>query len=388
MITQLKIENFLSLKDIDIEFGLNNIFVGPNMSGKSNIIHALKFLTNISVAGLNSAVISRGGFSELLWKGIDEGRIYFWVRTKIVNETNELTFYEYELALEGSARSGLGIFEIEHETLTRFSGDNAYLLGEFRKGRGKGLHQDGSIAFEQKEVQQKSFLEYSVPGWEGMVAKYFISSWRFYHLFPYTMRRDKSISEQLFLNEWGDNLPEWLLTLQTRYRDEWIRLEQAVRDVLPEIDYVMTPLTQVGTTSVLLKEKLLKRPIGSRQISDGTLQFLALLSLIFAPPDLGAPIFCIEEPENHLHPRLMESLIQLLQQRQQELGNRAAQLFITTHYPYLIDIVSIEELIAVVKSAGATECFRPAEKTYLHDILRKGELTLSDLWYSGALGDK
>ena len=173
------------------------------------------------------------------------------------------------------------------------------------------------------------------------------------------MRQANAISEQLFLNEHGDNLSAWLLTLQTRYRDEYTRLEQAVKDILPNITSVLTPPTQVGTTFVLLKEKFLKKPTNLWRMSDGTLQFLALLSLIFAPAELGAPLFCIEEPENHLHPKLMESLIELLNQRQQEFGPKAAQVMIATHYPYLIDMVSLDELIAVVKSGGATTVSPP-----------------------------
>ncbi len=133
------------------------------------------------------------------------------------------------------------------------------LLAEFRNGKGKGFHQDGSSAFEEKEPSNRSFLKYSVPGWEGMAAKQFISGWRYYRLIPFAMRQANTISEQLFLNEHGDNLSAWLLTLQTRYRDEYTRLEQAVKDILPDITSVLTP-TQVGTTFVLLKEKFLKKP--------------------------------------------------------------------------------------------------------------------------------
>jgi predicted ATPase len=134
-----------------------------------------------------------------------------------------------------------------------------------------------------------------------------------------------------------------------------------------------------------MKERYLKRPTNLWRISDGALQFLALLSLLFAPPELGAPIFCIEEPENHLHPKLVESLVELLNQRQQEVGRRA-QIFITTHYPYLIDLFSLDDLLAVVKEEGATRCLRPVEKKYLLELIEKGELAPSDLWYSGMLG--
>jgi predicted ATPase len=137
-----------------------------------------------------------------------------------------------------------------------------------------------------------------------------------------------------------------------------------------------------------MKEKYLKRPTNLWRISDGALQFLAILSLIFAPPELGAPLVCIEEPENHLHPKLIESLVELLNQRQHELGGeRAAQLIVTTHYPYLIDMFSLNDLLAVLKEEGGTRCFRAKDKMGLKKVLEQGGLSLSDLWYSGALGE-
>ena len=124
------------------------------------------------------------------------------------------------------------------------------------------------------------------------------------------------------------------------------------------------------------------------RMSDGTLQFLALLSLIFAPTELGAPLFCVEEPENHLHPRMLESLVELQQQRQRELGSDAAQLIITTHSPHLVDLVTLDDLVVVEKEEGATRCVRPSSKKHLRDLLEREELGLGDLWYSGALGEK
>jgi predicted ATPase len=231
-------------------------------------------------------------------------------------------------------------------------------------------------------------LEYSVPGWEGMGAKQVFLQWRFYQLIPVAMRQANVTAKQYFLNIHGDNLSSWLHTLQTGYPDEYKRMTQAIRDVMPDITGIITPPTQMGTTFVQIKEKHLKRPVNIWGISDGALQFLALLSLIFAPAELGAPLYCIEEPENHLHPQLIEVLVDILAQRQLEFGSRAAQLIITTHYPYLIDKISLEDLVALYKKDGATQCTRLVEKGQLRNLLEHGELSLSDLWFSGALGEE
>jgi predicted ATPase len=387
MIKRIRVQNFLSLKDVTLDLGLRNVLVGPNMAGKSNIIRAFKFLTNVSSIGLTEAITKAGGFSTILWAGTDEGRIAFLFTGEILFPIEEKPrTYEYEIVLIGSASTAA--FVLEKETLKRCDEGGDYILADFRSGQGKGFHPDGSVAFEQKERSEKSFLEYSVPGWEGMGAKQVFSRWQFFNLISLAMREVNVISKQFYLNEHGNNLASWLNTLQTTYPDEFERLSRVIKDVMPDIIGIFASPTQIGTTFVQIKEKYLKRPVNIWSISDGSLHFLALLSLIFAPEELGAPLFCVEEPETHLHPQLIDSLVEILSQRQQELGERAAQIVLTTHHPYLIDKLSLEDLIAVYKKDGATKCIRGAEKQKLKMLLDQGDLTLSDLWYSGALGEE
>ena len=387
MIKRIRVQNFLSLKDVALDLGLRNVLVGPNMAGKSNIIRALKFLTHVSSIGLTEAITKAGGFSGILWAGTDEGKIAFLLTEEIIFPNDEKPrTYEYEIVLIGSASTAA--FVLEKETLKRHDAGGEYILADFRSGQGKGFHPNGSVAFEQKERSEKSFLEYSVPGWEGMGAKQVFSRWQFFHLISLAMREVNVISKQFFLNEHGNNLASWLNTLQTTYPDEFKRLSQVIMDVMPDIIGIFTPPTQMGTTFVQIKEKHLKRSMNIWSISDGALQFLALLSLIFAPAELGAPLYCIEEPETHLHPQLIDSLVEILLQRQQEAAKNASQIIVTTHHPYLIDKLSIDDLIAVYKKDGSTKCIRGADKKDLKILLEQGDLSLSDFWYSGALGEE
>ena len=387
MIKRIRVQNFLSLNVVALDLGLRNVLVGPNMAGKSNIIRALKFLTHVSSIGLTEAITKAGGFSGILWAGTDEGKIAFLLTEEIIFPNDEKPrTYEYEIVLIGSASTAA--FVLEKETLKRHDAGGEYILADFRSGQGKGFHPDGSVAFEQKERSEKSFLEYSVPGWEGMGAKQVFSRWQFFHLISLAMREVNVISKQFFLNEHGNNLASWLNTLQTTYPDEFKRLSQVIMDVMPDIIGIFTPPTQMGTTFVQIKEKHLKRSMNIWSISDGALQFLALLSLIFAPAELGAPLYCIEEPETHLHPQLIDSLVEILLQRQQEAAKNASQIIVTTHHPYLIDKLSIDDLIAIYKKDGSTKCIRGADKKDLKILLEQGDLSLSDFWYSGALGEE
>ena len=213
-----------------------------------------------------------------------------------------------------------------------------------------------------------------------------MTAWRFYRLIPSQLRQSNLALGQQFLNEDGSNFSSWFMTLQTGYPDAVRLIKQAATDVLPDIEEILIPPTQFATTHMLTREWHLKRPVSIWRMSDGELMFLAGLSLILAPDDFGAPLFCAEEPENHLHPRLLETLVELHTQRQHELSPHAAQVILTTHSPYLVDRMNLADLIVVEKKDGATRYTRPASKSHLKELLEREELGLGELWYSGALG--
>jgi predicted ATPase len=135
------------------------------------------------------------------------------------------------------------------------------------------------------------------------------------------------------------------------------------------------------------ESKYLKRTTSINQMSDGELAFIALLSLIYSPPELGSPFLLIEEAENHLHLRLIVTLVELLKQVQQELPRaRCPQVIMTTHSPYLVDQFNLDELIVLEKREGATIVTRPCDREDLRRLLEEEETGLGSLYYSGVLG--
>jgi predicted ATPase len=380
MITRLRVKHYLSLKDVNVELRRRNILIGPNMAGKSNLIDCFKFLVHMVSSGISKAFLDRGGFSEVVWKGNAESRISFQLSAETGGEATKR--YEYELVIVGSTT---GLISVEKEHLIVSADTQVSSLIDLQYGQGQITYLDGSQAFRPPGPGQ-SALEFAVPGWEGTEVRDFIASWRFYRLLPALMKQANAAVGQNFLNEHGDNFSSWLMTLQTSHPEEFRQFRQAAIDVLPDLDAILTPPTQFATTYVTTQEKHLKQPVTIWRMSDGELAFLALLSLIFAPAAFGAPLYCIEELENHLHPRLLETLVELLVQRQQELGAHAGQIIATTHSPYLVDRVTLDDLIVVEKRDGVTQYTRPASKRHLRDLLEREELGLGALWYAGSLG--
>jgi predicted ATPase len=384
MIKRLQVKNYKSLKDVDIELGEKNVLVGPNMSGKSNFLDCLKFLTNICIQGVTQAFLSRGGFSEVAWKGFGGDRISFQILIELERTPKESKkTFEYEISIMGAPS---GLISIEREHLIIAGNGKSSTIIDLKNGQGKILHIDGTTAFVN-DNPSKSALEYSVPGWAGMELKYYMSVWRYYRLSPEAMKQPYAAVSQSYLNERGENLSAWFMTMQTGYPEEFALIKQAARDSLPGLEEILTPPTQFGTTFMITKEKNIQKPISLWHMSDGEILFLALLSLIFSPAQFGAPVFCVEEIENHLHPRLLEILVELTNQRRRELGSNLAQVFVTTHSPFFVDKADLEELIVFGKSHGETKIMRPSSKKHLREILESEELGLGELWYSGALGE-
>ncbi len=403
MVKRIKARNFLSLRDVDVELGRRNVFVGPNMSGKSNLIECLKFLQDAAsnpsrndVTALEEAFSKRGGFSEVIWKGQPEGPISFVIIVELgESAVNKPTSYRYELSLRRN-EYGQTVVEAEKlmvngETILENSADKMKIVDGGRTaeyprhtlGLGLGMlgRSDSSSGGRFRE---------------------FLASWRFYHLVPALMRQSNPPSWERFLSEHGGNLSAWLLTLQN-YTEEFRRIKQVCCDVLPGLgDLLFQPVepppqplntggqtfsivTESAKISVGANETHFKRPISLARMSDGELAFLGLISIILAPEELTPLLLCIEEPENYLHPRLIEIFVELLNQRAMEA--RAPQILATTHSLMLIDKLTIDDLIVVDRVNGATRFTRPSTKKHLQQLLLRKEVSLGDLWYSGALSD-
>jgi predicted ATPase len=159
------------------------------------------------------------------------------------------------------------------------------------------------------------------------------------------------------------------------------------RDAFPELEKLFTEPTQQSSVFAASREKYLKRATSINQMSDGELVFIALLSLIYSPPELASPLLLIEEAENYLHLRLLVTFVELLKQVQQELPPaRCPQVVMTTHSPYLVDQFNLDELIVLEKREGATTVAHPGDKEHLRRLVEEEEVGLGSLYYSGALG--
>jgi predicted ATPase len=369
-----------------MQLGPLNVLVGPNMGGKSNIVDVCRFLYDFffpqpGVDGLFYALAQRAGIDEIRWKGDQDKLVSFFFEFQDEDEAN--TRYSYALEIVGGTG---GYSSIQKESLTMHRGGQDFGLIVQESGARWLANRDGKSFVSV--IPQKSAIENAPPNWDGYSIRSSVASWRFYRLVPAIMNRANPIGAAERLDPHGENLSAWLMVLQTRFPETFNKINEVARDVFPGIQRLLTWPSQV-TVHLAAEELGLNRPINVWQMSDGELAFIALLSLVYSPPLFGGGLFCIEEPESHLHPKLLSVLVELLRQVRQEIKDSAgalAQLIITTQSPYLLDQMSIDEVIWVEKRDGVTRTVRPADEAHLRKLVEDRDLGLGDLMYSGTLG--
>lgn len=392
MIRDIHVTNFKSLRDVSFSLGPRNVLVGRNMAGKSNIVSLFRFLKRIVTSspgsyGLQAAVTAEGGFAQLAWRG-DQSNLMTIGMTGDLPLSPEMSVpWQYRLEILGDRQYGLVRVQDETLTITSEKGELHLIVKDPGTGQRALVHPDrGQITHIHSN--DRSALEFEVPDWPGNEVRAFFASMLFYKLIPALMKQSNTVGAPAALDETGSNLSAWLMVLQTRHSEDFARLNSAVADALPDVARLFTWPTAQSTVFLATQERAFAPAIGLSQMSDGELCFIALLSLIFSPEQYGAPVICVEEPENHLHPGLIHALVDLVNQRQRELGQHAAQLVVTTHSPQLLDRLGLDDIVLVNKTDGETRVTRPQEKAELRDLLAQEELGLGDLFYSGLLGSR
>lgn len=176
----------------------------------------------------------------------------------------------------------------------------------------------------------------------------------------------------------GSNLPwvvEQLAKKHPQRLDEWL---QHVRTALPDLRSIRTVERSEDRHRYLVLEFENDLQVPSWLISDGTLRLLALTLLAYLP-DVEGGVFLIEEPENGIHPRAVETVFQSLS------SVYDAQVLVATHSPVVLSIAKPQQVLCFAKAGdGATDVVRGSEHPQLDQW--KGETDLGTLFASGVLG--
>lgn len=158
------------------------------------------------------------------------------------------------------------------------------------------------------------------------------------------------------------------------------RIEETLKLAFPDFDRFELPVVGAGQITLTWYEKGLTIPLYPNQLSEGTLRFLWLTTLLLSPDP--PPLILIDEPEVSLHPELQKILAALLQD-----ASARTQIIVATHSPELIRWLPPDEVVVIDKIDGRSQ-FTWASDPALDLEAWLKEYTLADLWYMGNLGGR
>lgn len=331
-ITRLRVKNYKAVEDTGVlKPGGLTVFIGDNGVGKSSVLEALRFVAALSRETLDDAV---GNYEQVRWKGgVRRGRA-----------KGEQPFSEYH-PIEVSIHGHVG--RVKASATTRVTGQNNNVVVFERETLKVGEQHDErhlhEVDSDRRLKPDRSILNRT--SW--------FDDWQFLDMVPGRMgapvRRTQS-GAVVRLAEDGHNLAEYLLDLRgdTEVGQEaFDGLLETLQVILPYAKDLVPDLREGFERQVALQLHEGAFTVPGWMLSSGTLRLVALLALLRhpRPPSL----LCIEEIENGLDPRTIHLMVgELL--RAAESGR--TQVMITTHSPYLLDLVPLETLVLVERDAG------------------------------------
>ncbi|MBF0341378.1 MAG: AAA family ATPase [Magnetococcales bacterium] len=385
LIQSLKITNLLSFGPNTPELPLQklNIIIGANGSGKSNFLEAVSLL-QAAPKELNKPIRDAGGISEWLWKGgktQSEASIEALL-TGIPRTTMPLrhhitireSAHRLEVSKEIIANSRPGRGHTDPTFYYKYENGRAYLnykkSSKPRELQRESIHPEQSILSQRKDVD--SFPEVSRLGEEYNKIRMF----REWTIGRFTAPRSfqDSALRNAFLEEDFSNLAMVVNSLKGDASSKRTLIEylNLINSDIDDFDVQI----EGGKVQVFFHEKGMKIP--ATRLSDGTLRYLCLLTILCHPSP--PPLLCIEEPELGMHPDIIPTIAILL-----KAASERSQIIVTTHSDILVDEFtdSPESIIACDKKNLET-VLRRLDRAEMASWL--GQYRLGNAWLNGRVG--
>jgi predicted ATPase len=372
MFTKVLLQNFLSLKKVDMELGKVNVLIGPNASGKSDIARALQLIARHAKEG----VPALDGYKSLRDLSFNfNPTVDIWIALEMpIGRTN----YGYTLQLTNK-RYNEQITK-SNEIFISHAGDSDKIKIEGVTRHVPTLTLITQLILESPyyKLTCKSVLttlpsdvEKEIHNLASSLGKIAVHSFA-----PDRLRLINSVSESPSLEYHGGNLARHLLYLYTERRKDFGRVEETLRSMIPEVEEVI-PHIEGTNVEIWIKVKGMDEPLKPHNISDGTLRLLAMIATLYG----GSSLVVLEEPENCIHPYLLETFMNLAR-------DSPSQVVITTHSPYLLDHVKPEEVYLLGKEGLETKVKKLSTAKEMERVKRFLEEggTLGEAWYSGVIG--
>ena len=408
MIRRVFIKGYKSLRDVDVSLKPLTVIVGPNASGKSNLLDALGLLSGIVTSPTIAAAFDKhrglpleaffvpgGGFEESLRK--ETLRFTLGADVDLSPETvahTEKTITDMRAGLPSAGAARGGAVKRVRETYLRYRVDVEFHTptGQLRAANERllALKRDG-----EPNSQRKPFLEmdgendrlilqhegHGRPSYHDAGRDHaFVSSplyppfyphiaafkeelqrWRFYCFDPGAMRQETPLKAVDSLGADGRDLAGFYRALKTQSPRQFQGISDALPLAIPSAESIETELTTEGFIRLIYKDGGTR--YSARVISDGTLRALGLFAIL--SPFNKASTIGFEEPENGVHPRRLSVIARLLENAARRDSH--TQIIATTHSPRLSDILG-QDYLSSPERVLLAACSKRGNATTFEDI--------------------
>lgn len=387
------------------------VVIGKNGVGKSSLFDAFGFLADCLKHGVEEAcdLRGRGGFDRIRSKA-QYGPLEFEVYYREDRNSRPIT---YELSIDRDLagrvyvakerlrqrrrgqssgrpfsflmlKEGKGIaWKGEEASAESADADDADIATLIEKYLGIAVKAESG---ETEAVELSDFRSLGIATLGALkqhprIASFrrFIEGWYLSYFTPDAARSLPLAGPQKHLNVHGDNLGNVVQFMEREHKQRFQRILDRIAAKIPGIHKITTQKSPDGRLLLQFNDKGFEDPFFAQQMSDGTLKIFAYL-LMLEDPD-PPPLICIEEPENGLYHKLLETLA--IEFRAHATGGKGApQIFVTTHQPYLVDALTPQEVWILDKGDDGFSNIRRASDDPLVVEMVNQELPLGGLWYS------
>lgn len=400
VISKLSIQGFKSFGErISMQLSAMNFVVGANASGKSNLLHALRFIQTAITTSVEQAIGEFGGKAEVWNKVLREKKDakHFELSlscgplgefTGAGGKTHSVSSATYHIKLELKAANQRCSIVGEHLIAVLTAEGAPPQQFSFHRTRTKIRVSDPLAALSEQDrnidIPEQEFARTVVGG--GLYAspvllfREYVRSWAFFDFDAAVGREPSREAESPTLGRKGENLATVLHEIETHGDGSELReIIDSLRGVVPRFEKLSTvALPFEAKRGFQIREEHLKSPINPLSASDGTIRLLLIL-VAACWSAKKAQLVCIEEPENGLHPFLAQQLVTMIRR-----ASASRQFIITTHNPYFLDHLSPDELLLCDKQTGFTTIRRAAEVEKIDSC--RMHFSLGELWTQGVLG--
>jgi len=350
-LSRIIIKGYKSIKDCDLELGNLNVFIGSNGAGKSNFMSVFPLFQNVVVQNL-------ARYAAI--KGIDS---LFHNGTKVTDSILFEFHFDanvYAFELEVSENNSLIFREerIEADGLTW--GDGGHIEPKWEEGcRQANIDRDTFPALSRGVLHLYHFND------TGSTSR---------------IKREHNLSHSNILMWDASNLAAFLYRLREHYGAEYQKIIKTVQRIAPYFkDFVLKPEEENNELIFLRwQEKDCGEIFNPSQLSDGTLRFICLATLLLQPVALQPATIIIDEPELGLHPYAITILAELVKK-----AATRKQIILATQSAELLDHFDPEDVVVVDRTENGSEFKRLDEErltAWLEDYYSLGELWNKNLF--------